>query len=339
MMQQSCAVQLLALLAVASFLGLSGAATLPAISEVFSAATTIQIATKTNITVISGTGVFISDQPHNKRFERFNVTDRNRQHENVYRLERYDLRKSFEIITRNGVNSSCHVRPEEGQIPLFWDWLKEAQHSTVSIGGVTYDYWSLTRGFATVGVAVTASAPNQPVYLIVDGAERVTRIKFDTWDTSPPKEAHFDIPPTCNGEADREQTSVGCVSRNTMIARAQVWVDNHVPYSQSGSYQGYRTDCSGYVSMAWETSKPGYTTFTMHDIAHPISKNDLAPGDVLLCASEHVVLFGGWTSGAKNQYIAFEETRPGEGTVKRATPYPYWYNTGCFKPYRYNSVC
>jgi len=124
-----------------------------------------------------------------------------------------------------------------------------------------------------------------------------------------------------------------------MISRAQVWVDRHIPYSQTTTYEGYREDCSGYVSMAWGTSKPGYTTFTMHEIAHPISKNELSPGDVLLCASEHVVLFGGWANSQHSEYTSYEETRPGEGTVKRVTPYPYWYNTACFKPYRYNSVC
>lgn len=42
-----------------------------------------------------------------------------------------------------------------------------------------------------------------------------------------------------------------CVARSTMIARGQSWVDKHVPYNQQGSYDGYRTDCSGFVSMCW----------------------------------------------------------------------------------------
>ncbi len=29
------------------------------------------------------------------------------------------------------------------------------------------------------------------------------------------------------------------------MARAQDWVNHHVPYSQTGRYAGYRTDCSG----------------------------------------------------------------------------------------------
>ena len=37
-----------------------------------------------------------------------------------------------------------------------------------------------------------------------------------------------------------------------MISRGQSWVDKKVPYDASGkTYDGYRMDCSGFVSMAW----------------------------------------------------------------------------------------
>jgi len=42
-----------------------------------------------------------------------------------------------------------------------------------------------------------------------------------------------------------------CVARSTMISRGQDWVNKHVPYSQEKTYDGYRTDCSGFVSMCW----------------------------------------------------------------------------------------
>lgn len=129
------------------------------------------------------------------------------------------------------------------------------------------------------------------------------------------------------------------MARSTMVSRAQTWVDNHVPYDQSKTYDGYRTDCSGFVSMAWELSKPGLTTQTLPSVSTNIGKDSLQPGDALLCESEHVVLFGGWTDSTKTHYIAYEETRPGEGTVKRATPYPYWSSTSCFHPVRSNNVC
>ena len=39
------------------------------------------------------------------------------------------------------------------------------------------------------------------------------------------------------------------ITRATVLARAQAWVDKPVPYSQAKYHLGYRTDCSGYVSM------------------------------------------------------------------------------------------
>ncbi|KAL1914541.1 uncharacterized protein VTP21DRAFT_8166 [Calcarisporiella thermophila] len=130
-----------------------------------------------------------------------------------------------------------------------------------------------------------------------------------------------------------------CVARKTMIDRAEVWVKNKVPYNQNGRYQGYREDCSGYVSMAWGLAKPGRVTSTLPGVAKKISKAELLPGDILLDTRKHVVIFGGWANKQKTEYIAYEETRPGVGTVKRKTPYPYWYDKGAFVPYRYNNVC
>ena len=45
------------------------------------------------------------------------------------------------------------------------------------------------------------------------------------------------------------------ITADIIIARAQSWVAAQVPYSQSNYYTNqygtYRTDCSGFVSMAW----------------------------------------------------------------------------------------
>lgn len=130
-----------------------------------------------------------------------------------------------------------------------------------------------------------------------------------------------------------------CTARSTMIARAQDWVDKHVPYSGTGSYAGYRTDCSGYVSMCWELGGPGLTTSTLNKVSGSISKDSLQPGDAIICEAEHVILFGGWTDSTKTHYVGYEEANASEGTIKRVTPYPYWYHTDCFHPIRYNSVC
>jgi hypothetical protein len=140
-------------------------------------------------------------------------------------------------------------------------------------------------------------------------------------------------------EGVAESPLLGCIDRDDIMTRAKKWVDENVPYSQSDTFEGYREDCSGFVSMAWELSKPGLTTHTLLDVSVSIQKDELQAGDILLCEAEHVVIFGGWSGSDHSHYIALEETRPGEGTVKRTTPYPYWSNVDCFKPRRYNSVC
>eukprot|EP01087_Luapelamoeba_hula_P007295 TRINITY_DN1781_c0_g1_i1.p1 TRINITY_DN1781_c0_g1~~TRINITY_DN1781_c0_g1_i1.p1 ORF type:complete len:340 (+),score=36.35 TRINITY_DN1781_c0_g1_i1:32-1051(+) len=255
---------------------------------------------------------------------------------------RYDLHHAYEVAG----NNTCVSLPLEGQMPMLWSWLLLAQYDgEKKIDGHTYHTWGFKLGYSEVGVAVTSDHPDVPVYFFTRTAVANFTAKFSNWSTKSPDSRWFSVPKQCHNQEsvtvvpETQANAPGCVSRATMISRATVWVNNRVPYNQGGRYQGYREDCSGYVSMAWETSQPGYVTSTLPQIAHPISKGELQPGDVLLCAAEHVVLFGGWTDGAQTHYTAFEETRPGEGTVKRVTPYPYWYNTGCFKPYRYNGVC
>jgi hypothetical protein len=126
--------------------------------------------------------------------------------------------------------------------------------------------------------------------------------------------------------------------------RAQSWVDAHVPYSQSHSYTNrygtYRQDCSGYVSMAWRLAS-SYTTGTLPDISHPITKSALHHGDLLLHApsngSGHVVLFDEWVDSTHASYIGYEES-PSGGAMRHTIPYPYWDGNGTYTPYRRNAT-
>ncbi|KAL0244174.1 hypothetical protein GEMRC1_008259 [Eukaryota sp. GEM-RC1] len=137
-------------------------------------------------------------------------------------------------------------------------------------------------------------------------------------------------------ELGSELGSLGCVSRKTMLARGKSWVDKKIPYSQKKTYQGYRTDCSGFVSMCWGEKKPGYTTRTINQVSHTISKGSLQAGDALLNAGSHVVLFVKWANSAKTKYVSYEESGS-KGSVARVTPYPYW--SGSYHPIRYNKAC
>ena len=118
--------------------------------------------------------------------------------------------------------------------------------------------------------------------------------------------ALFFLEPGTLGQNLAQEQKVGCINRDTIVKRGQDWVDKHVPYNQGGTHDGYRTDCSGFISMCWELSKPGLTTQTMHTVASNISKDQLLHGDALNCDSEHIILFAGWSDSSKTHFIGME---------------------------------
>jgi hypothetical protein len=115
----------------------------------------------------------------------------------------------------------------------------------------------------------------------------------------------------------------GTITRSEVLARAKTWADAKVPYSQEATYpdpQGkrYRTDCSGYVSMAWHLDTAGtyldggYNTgqFQSWSGKTVIGYDDLLPGDALLAENashHHIVLFISWTSGAHTTANVYSE--------------------------------
>ncbi|MFI8080015.1 peptidoglycan-binding protein [Kitasatospora sp. NPDC086009] len=129
------------------------------------------------------------------------------------------------------------------------------------------------------------------------------------------------------------------LTRAAIVERAQSWLAQKVPYSMSRFWSdGYRQDCSGFVSMAWGLDS-SQTTWTLPDFADRITKADLQPGDILIYnnpanpqAGSHVTLFGGWTDSSRTRYLAYEQTSP--GTTRRDTPYAYWSNSASYLPYR-----
>jgi hypothetical protein len=83
------------------------------------------------------------------------------------------------------------------------------------------------------------------------------------------------------------------IPRTTVLARAHTCVKKPVKYSQSKYHLGYRTDCSGYVSMCWDT-KRSWSTATFYRVTHRITRGELRPGDAMLKPGYHVRLFHHW---------------------------------------------
>jgi hypothetical protein len=138
-------------------------------------------------------------------------------------------------------------------------------------------------------------------------------------------------------------TLLPAITRTDIIERAKTWVAAKVPYSMTAYWSdGYRQDCSGYVSMAWNLPTNEWTG-SLGAFADRITKEELQPGDILLFhnasdpqAGSHVVIFGGWTDDKHTSYTAYEQTPP--HTRKMATPYAYWSNSAKYLPYRYKGV-
>ncbi|MBM7439085.1 peptidoglycan-binding protein [Streptomyces sp. HB132] len=135
------------------------------------------------------------------------------------------------------------------------------------------------------------------------------------------------------------------LTRDEVLRRAKTWLtaDNgsQVPYSQTSVWKdGYRQDCSGYVSMTLGLWKSGPNTVELagnRAVTTPIQLSQLLPGDLLIDAdgsnvTRHVVIFAGWTSSARTAYQAYEQ-RGGHGTDHRVLTYGLGANSE-YKPYR-----
>jgi hypothetical protein len=101
--------------------------------------------------------------------------------------------------------------------------------------------------------------------------------------------------------------------RRDAITRGFAWYDAHVPYSQTHYHEGYRTDCSGFVSMCWRLNE-SYTTADFStgggdSFALP-SYASLEPGDALVRRSGgegHIVLFLAWNDSSKSAACVLEQ--------------------------------
>jgi hypothetical protein len=144
----------------------------------------------------------------------------------------------------------------------------------------------------------------------------------------------------CAGDVPDEEdeaSSSSAIVRNEILNRARSWIDERVFYSQSRNHTNrfgtYRTDCSGYVSMAWALSS-SYTTWTLWNVSTRIGAGELQPGDALLKDSggtDHVALFVRWAG--PNRPVVWEEYTSGRPAEERT-----WEGLRGFTPVRYKGA-
>jgi len=335
--------KVLSLLVCATLIAVVCAQVRPVIPEVFEARLGFEVLEQGERQPIIGQGVWAANQPKGQQLEMFHFAVERHPLE-VYRLQRFDMNATYELDNFN--RTSCNKTKLSGGMPQNWAWVKQATYmGKFVLREKTLAMWQFSTGFATMELVVDPNVPNVPIYLRRNSTKEALGMFFEGFLTTP-NEGLFAVPNFCSNAtfpqfvpAQSSSAVLQCRDRPTMIAVGNAWFNAKVPYNQGATYQGYREDCSGFVSAAWAASQPGPDTMEFPTIAHAIGKDDLQPGDCLLYAAEHVVLFGGWTSAAKTEYTAYEETKPGEGMAKRATPYPYWYSQSSFLPYRYNAAC
>jgi cell wall-associated NlpC family hydrolase len=129
------------------------------------------------------------------------------------------------------------------------------------------------------------------------------------------------------GEVGTAPAGAGATERHTAVRREEIlvrarrWVRAAVPYDRAGERDGYRTDCSGFLSYAWCLDR-SYTTRDLGQVSSPIAANHLLPGDGLLWHKQdgdqigHVVLFAAWRDSART-VAAVWELAPGCARTSR----------------------
>jgi len=140
------------------------------------------------------------------------------------------------------------------------------------------------------------------------------------------------------------------IERSEVMHRAAtIWPLYGVQYSQGALRNGWRTDCSGYVSMCLDLTGVGWggantVTFVTGGYAHEITQAELLAGDMIgHCGpgtegdGGHIVLFDRWQDSTHAAYWAYEMTG-GWGPKHRIIQYPYDGVGGDWKPYRYAAI-
>jgi hypothetical protein len=146
----------------------------------------------------------------------------------------------------------------------------------------------------------------------------------------------------------------GDILRSETLTRAQDWVNKGVIYSQSrytgdSAGRNYRTDCSGYVSLAWHLgtslNTTGFSAYGGKTVLGSI--HDLKPGDAIL-KSGHIELFAMWKDPNNHADGAYVYSLNGptdgdwaKGPIRNShgqVGFNTWPDMTTYRPIRYNKI-
>ena len=101
--------------------------------------------------------------------------------------------------------------------------------------------------------------------------------------------------------------------RGEILSRAASMLN--IPYVWGGNSTKAGMDCSAWLSRAWGVDR--YSTDSIWNVSHPISKDQLLPGDALNLTTGrdpkrlgHIRLFEAWANPAHTVMWVYEETEP-----------------------------
>jgi len=199
----------------------------------------------------------------------------------------------------------------------------------------TMAVYGYTLGPAQEAANSSAAAPSAARPVVPPAAEPLTPQAAPTTGPTSVPPAAKPVPrpsgrPATKPPARPAAAPPGTMTRAQVLARATLWhphTDQRVPYSQLREHDGYRTDCSGYVSMALSLGKPGPITVGLasSSVTTPISMSQLQPGDLVIDASgnnntRHALIFVRWADSRHSAYWEYEQ-RGGYGTDYRTRTY------------------
>jgi cell wall-associated NlpC family hydrolase len=186
---------------------------------------------------------------------------------------------------------ACHHTPQDGPRGTISLRSRLTRRTQVALIGVT------AAGVAAAAVAVVPS-------LVGDESSKPATVAAQEAGYGAEPEAGSKLVTQVDGVSTM---ATATMSRDTMINRARTWLTANnggpVPYSMNRVWKdGYRTDCSGYVSMALALGKPGLNTVGLADSRNGVTKrlssvSQLQKGDLLIDYStgdgdfRHVVIF------------------------------------------------
>lgn len=137
------------------------------------------------------------------------------------------------------------------------------------------------------------------------------------------------------------------ISRREIMRRGATWLKHRVRYSQRRYHsevtvsegKRFRTDCTGYLSMAWGIPQIGTTSWvrsmkdtpgegvTNHNkIFESIPCSTLRPGDAMVNTG-HIVLFRRWTNRTSGNFDVWEEKGTVYGTIESAKAFVEEYSS------------